>query len=72
MASSNVVGVVPVDHASSPLNSPLRRSTDTTGPHTVVGRMRQFRPKRAKESEGSCTLIECERGCLDKELPHLS
>jgi hypothetical protein len=37
VASGNVIGVVPVDHASSPLNGTIRSSFDTSGPHTGVG-----------------------------------
>lgn len=37
VASGNVVGVVPVDHTSCPLNGALRGSWDTGGPYTSVG-----------------------------------
>lgn len=37
VASRNVVGVVPVDHASGPINGTLRGSWDTSRPHTGVG-----------------------------------
>lgn len=37
VASGNVVRVVPVNHASSPLNGTLRSSFDASGPHTGVG-----------------------------------
>lgn len=54
VASGDVVGVVPIDHASSPLNSPLRSSFDTSGPHTVVRACMSVLPQ-AMESEGGCT-----------------
>jgi hypothetical protein len=53
VASGNVVGVVPVDHASSPLNGALRSSVDTGGPHTIVGARMSVCPER--EAGGSCT-----------------
>ena len=37
MASGDVIGVVPVDHASSPLNGTLGSSVNTGGPHAGVG-----------------------------------
>lgn len=49
VSSGNVVGVVPVDHASSPLNCALGSSIDTSGPHTRVGGRCQFRSKRERE-----------------------
>lgn len=36
MASSNIVRVVPIDHASSPLNGTWRSSLDTCGPYADV------------------------------------
>ena len=45
VASGDVVGVVPVDHASSPLNSTLRSSIDASGPHTGVRGRCQIRPE---------------------------
>ena len=54
VASGNVVGVVPVDHASSPLNSTLRSSIDTSGPHTGVGAWILV-SSQAMELGGSCT-----------------
>lgn len=36
VASGNVIGVVPIDHASSPLNGAWRRSLDASGPYTSV------------------------------------
>ena len=37
VAGGDVVGVVPVDHASRPVNDTLGTSIDTSGPHTGVG-----------------------------------
>lgn len=37
VASGNVVGVVPIDHASSPLNGTRRGSLDTSRPYTSGG-----------------------------------
>jgi len=37
VASGNVVGVVPVNHASSPLGGALGSSFNTSGPHAGVG-----------------------------------
>lgn len=37
VASGNVVGVVPIDHASSPLNSAWGSSLDTSRPYTGEG-----------------------------------
>jgi len=54
VASGNVVGVVPVDHASSPLNGTLRSSVDTSGPHTGVGAWMSV-SSRARGAGGSCT-----------------
>jgi hypothetical protein len=54
VASGNVVGVVPVDHASGPLNGALRSSVDTCGPHTIVG-ARMSALSRARRLGGSCT-----------------
>ena len=37
VASGNVVRVIPIDHASSPLDGARRGSRDTGGPYTSVG-----------------------------------
>jgi len=54
VASRDVVGVVPVNHASSPLNGTLRSSVDTSGPHTGVGAWMSV-SSQAMELRGSCT-----------------
>ena len=72
MASGDVVGVVPVDHASSPLNGTLGSSVNTGGPHAVVGGMDVSFVLSERGAGGSCTLFGYERECLGKERPHSS
>ena len=51
MTGGNIVGVVPVDHTSSPSNGTLRASVDTSGPHTSVRVRCQFVPERGEEKK---------------------
>lgn len=54
VASGYVVGVVPIDHTSSPINGTLGSPWDAGGPNTSVGKQISA-PSGPRKAEVSCT-----------------
>ena len=54
VACCNVVGIVPIDHASSPLNGTRRGSLDASGPDTIAG-IRMLVRSETRDAEGGFT-----------------
>jgi hypothetical protein len=68
MAGGNVVGVTPIDQASSPVNGTRRSSWDASGPYTGGGHKYRFRPKQAKQ-EGFIPDLNTSGGAWVKSNP---